>query len=231
MLGASLFQVNKTIVFNERSISVSKPSKKAGSPSAREKAGKRNPAAPLTKENAEAESVDKIRDILFGNQMRDYEKRFSRLEERLLNEIKELREATGKQLESIDAFIKKEIELLNQQLKSEQEQRVDAAKALSEDLESNIRTALRRIEKLDEKQSKDSQDLRRQHLDQAKSLSDQIRKKHQEFSRSLQNDVAELRADKVDRSALSQLFVQLAVRMSDELADKLNAEMGDLKND
>ena len=231
MPGASLFQVNKTIVFNERSISVSKPSKKAGSPSAREKAGKRNPAAPLTKENAEAESVDKIRDILFGNQMRDYEKRFSRLEERLLNEIKELREATGKQLESIDAFIKKEIELLNQQLKSEQEQRVDAAKALSEDLGSNIRTALRRIEKLDEKQSKDSQDLRRQHLDQAKSLSDQIRKKHQEFSRSLQNDVAELRADKVDRSALSQLFVQLAVRMSDELADKLNAEMGDLKND
>ncbi len=210
---------------------MSKPSKKAGSPSAREKAGKRNPAALLTKENAEAESVDKIRDILFGNQMRDYEKRFSRLEERLLNEIKELREATGKQLESIDAFIKKEIELLNQQLKSEQEQRVDAAKALSEDLESNIRTALRRIEKLDEKQSKDSQDLRRQHLDQAKSLSDQIRKKHQEFSRSLQNDVAELRADKVDRSALSQLFVQLAVRMSDELADKLNAEMGDLKND
>lgn len=231
MPGASLFQVNKTIVFNERSISVSKPSKKAGSPSAREKAGKRNPAAPLTKKNAEAESVDKIRDILFGNQMRDYEKRFSRLEERLLNEIKELREATGKQLESIDAFIKKEIELLNQQLKSEQEQRVDAAKALSEDLGSNIRTALRRIEKLDEKQSKDSQDLRRQHLDQAKSLSDQIRKKHQEFSRSLQNDVAELRADKVDRSALSQLFVQLAVRMSDELADKLNAEMGDLKND
>ena len=210
---------------------MSKPSKKAGSPSAREKAGKRNPAAPLTKKNAEAESVDKIRDILFGNQMRDYEKRFSRLEERLLNEIKELREATGKQLESIDAFIKKEIELLNQQLKSEQEQRVDAAKALSKDLGSNIRTALRRIEKLDEKQSKDSQDLRRQHLDQAKSLSDQIRKKHQEFSRSLQNDVAELRADKVDRSALSQLFVQLAVRMSDELADKLNAEMGDLKND
>ena len=31
----------------------------------------------------EGQNVDKIRDILFGNQMRDYEKRFARLEERV----------------------------------------------------------------------------------------------------------------------------------------------------
>ena len=31
----------------------------------------------------EAANVDKIRDIIFGSQMRDYEKRFSRLDERL----------------------------------------------------------------------------------------------------------------------------------------------------
>ena len=31
-------------------------------------------------------NVDKIRDILFGSQMRDYDSRFSRFEERLLKE-------------------------------------------------------------------------------------------------------------------------------------------------
>ena len=37
-------------------------------------------------------SVDKIRDILFGSQMRDYDKRFTRLEERLSQDAITLRE-------------------------------------------------------------------------------------------------------------------------------------------
>ena len=37
-------------------------------------------------------NVDKIRDILFGSQMRDYDKKFARIEERLLKETADLRE-------------------------------------------------------------------------------------------------------------------------------------------
>ena len=120
---------------------------------------------------------------------------------------------------------------MNQQLKSEQERNAESAKALSKDIESNIRTVTRRIEKQDEKQNKDSQELRQQLLDQTKNLSDQIRKKHQESARALQSNVDELRSEKVDRSALAQLLVEMAVRMSDDLADKLNAELGDGGND
>ena len=101
---------------------MNKSKRKTSSASARQKAEKGRSEAPRGKDASEAESVDKIRDILFGHQMRDYDKRFKRLEERLLNEIKELREATSKQMESVEAFIKKEIELLNQQLKAEQDQ-------------------------------------------------------------------------------------------------------------
>ena len=39
------------------------------------------------KESAEGANVDKIRDILFGSQMRDYEKRFSRLEDNVTKAI------------------------------------------------------------------------------------------------------------------------------------------------
>jgi hypothetical protein len=208
---------------------VNKSRKKTSSSSAGQKVEKSRSEAQRGKEVSEAESVDKIRDILFGHQMRDYDKRFTRLEDRLLSEIKELREATSKQLESVEAFIKKEIELLNQQLAAEQEQNAKAAKALSKDLESNIRTISRRIEKMVEKQRKDSQDLRQQLLEQTKNLSEQIRNKHRESSQALQNNVADLRAEKMDRSALSQMFVEMAVRMSDELADKLNAELDDIK--
>jgi hypothetical protein len=222
---------NKATAVNERSLSVSRSKKKTSLPSAEGKAENGRGEDLRGKEESAGESVDKIRDILFGHQMRDYEKRFARLEERLLREIEELREATTKQLESVEAFIKKEAELLNQQLKTEQAQRVDAAKALSKDLESNIRTLSKSLEKKDEKQSKGAQELRQQLLDQNKSLSEQIRKKQQESSRELQNNVSELRTEKVDRSALSQLFVEMAVRMSDELAEKLNTELGNITND
>ena len=224
-------RLKEKLVFNERSNSVSKSKKKTSSSSANEKAEKGRSKALQAKVEPEAESVDKIRDILFGHQMRDYEKRFARLEEHLLGEIKELRETTSKQLESVEAFIKKEVELLNQQLKTEQAQSAEAAKSLSKDLEKNIRTVSGRIEKQDEKQSKDSQDLKQQLLEQTKNLSEQIRKKHEESSKALQNNVAELRDEKMDRSALAQMLMEMAVRISDDLTHKLNAEMGDEGND
>jgi len=47
-------------------------------------------------ESMEAGNVDQIRDIIFGAQMRDYEKRFIRLEERLLSESDSLRGETNR---------------------------------------------------------------------------------------------------------------------------------------
>ena len=51
-----------------------------------------------SKENAEGANVDKIRDILFGSQMRDYEKRFVRLEETVTKAVETLREDMTKRL-------------------------------------------------------------------------------------------------------------------------------------
>src|SRR5690349_16058116 len=43
-------------------------------------------------------SLDKVRDILFGNQMRDVERRFARLEERLIKETADLKEDVRRRL-------------------------------------------------------------------------------------------------------------------------------------
>ncbi len=65
-----------------------------------------------------AGNVDKIRDILFGSQMKDYETRFSRLEETLTNQTTELRESTKKRMDGLEAYFKKEVEALQSRLKS-----------------------------------------------------------------------------------------------------------------
>ena len=48
-----------------------------------------------------AASIDKVRDILFGGQMRDYERRFIKLEERLLQETSELKDEVRKRLAAL----------------------------------------------------------------------------------------------------------------------------------
>lgn len=63
-------------------------------------------------------NLDKVRDILFGSQMQEYEKRFNRLEERLSSECAILRDDTKKCLDSIETYIKQEIESLAETVKN-----------------------------------------------------------------------------------------------------------------
>jgi len=56
-----------------------------------------------------AGNVEKIRAILFGAQMRDYEKKFSLLEDRMQKEINNLRSETAKRFDALETYINKEL--------------------------------------------------------------------------------------------------------------------------
>jgi hypothetical protein len=211
---------------------VTKAKKKASPSSPKEKSSADSHEGSQLQEYPQTEtgSVDKIRDLIFGNQMKDYDKRFAHLEEGLRRQLSELRNATDNRLDSIEAFIKKEIEALSDRLKTEQSMRVESAKELSKEIKDSTRLISKNIEQLEEKQSKDSRDLRQQLLDMSKNLSSEIAKKQNEASRALDRAVKELDEDKVARSTLSELLMELAVRTSNELAEKLNLEADGLKN-
>src|SRR5215470_17649691 len=58
----------------------------------------------------EGANVDKIRDILFGSQMRDYEKRFARLEENVNKAVDSLREDVAKRFDTLSGYVQQETE-------------------------------------------------------------------------------------------------------------------------
>src|SRR5271156_6994708 len=82
-------------------------------------------------ETHEGANVDKIRDILFGSQMRDYDKRFSRLEERLAKAAEALRDDLKKRFDSLESFVQQEVESLHQRLKTEKSERVETLKEIT----------------------------------------------------------------------------------------------------
>jgi exonuclease VII large subunit len=182
-------------------------------------------------EASEAGSVDKIRDIIFGNQMRDYETRFVRLEQRLLKEISDLRDETGKRFDSFELYVNKELESLGARLKTEQDLRAELDKKLSGEIKDASRSLTKNIDRLAEVQSNDSRELRQQLLELNKNISAEIRKKGEESTQALDQTAEELRAGKVDRSALAEILMEIAVRMSDELAEKSSLETENIKDE
>lgn len=164
----------------------------------------------------ETNNIDKIREILFGVQMRDYEKRFSRLEERLLKESHDLRDETRKRFDALETFVKSEFEAVTGRLQSEQRTRDDSVQGLSRELQETGKALERKLAQFDEQTTRTQRDLRQQILDQSKNLSDEIRQKYEELSALLDREVAELGNAKTDRASLASLFSELSLRLNNE---------------
>ena len=164
----------------------------------------------------EASNIDKIREILFGVQMRDYEKRFSRLEERLLKESSDLRDDTRKRFDALESFVKTEFETLSERLLAEQRNRDESDQNLSRELQDTGKSLERKLAQFDEQTTRAQRELRQQILDQSKNLSDEIRQKADELSALLDRQVAELGNAKTDRAALAGLFSEVALRLNNE---------------
>jgi hypothetical protein len=161
-------------------------------------------------------NLDKVRDILFGGQMREVERRFARLEERLLKETQDLKDEVKRRLDALETFARQESESLADQLRGERNERIESARTLE-----------RRDTALDELVAKGQRDLRQQMLDQHQKLSADLRQKIEEVLAALARETGELRSDKADRATIATLLTEMAMRLNNELR---LPDLGDLGN-
>jgi len=175
------------------------------------------PASPAAAADAGSPaSLEKVRDILFGNQMRDVERRFARLEERLAKDTADLKDDVRKRLETLEAFMRREAESLEGQVKSERSDRTDAHAGLAKELKETAQALERRATAIDDQHSKGQRDLRQQMLEQHQRLTDDLRQKVDEILATLSRTAQELRTDKTDRAALAALLTEMAMRLTDQ---------------
>lgn len=190
-------------------------------------------------------NLDKIRTILFGAQSRDYEKRFARIEDRITKETTDIRDEMRRRFDALEGMLKREFEVfgdklrseenernvsmrdvagqlkdatrsINDRLKAEQSERSDSLTEISGELRSASNAIERRISQIDDKMSKANRELRDQMAEQARAQSEELRAKADEIWAALGKAAHELRTEKTDRSALSAMFTELAMRLNDE---------------
>jgi len=173
-------------------------------------------AAVVETAEASGASVDKIRDILFGSQIKNYEARFARLEEALARETAEIKDTLHRRLESLEAFFKKETESLAARLKAERDEREEVLNEISRELKAASAQLSKKIAELDNKASENRSSARQELMAESRKIFEEIRQRNDSISALLESRVRELNHAKTDRSALAALFVELAVRLKDE---------------
>jgi hypothetical protein len=175
-----------------------------------------HPLAPVPAEDSGAGNVDKIRDILFGSQMRDYEQRFLRLEEALKKESLDLRETTRRHLEALEGFVQRELSALETRLNAERDARSESHSRLAADLSSTSSSILRKVGEIESHEAQAKREIRNDLLQQSKELADAVHTKSEELIALLERRAQELHLAKTDRAMLAGLFNEVALRLTDQ---------------
>ncbi len=159
-------------------------------------------------------NVDQIRDILFGGQMRDYEKRFQRMEERILNESADLKDNMKKRMDSLESYVKDEVKAIGERIKEEQSERTSSDKEIQKELGQFSREMEKKTGKMEEKSEKGFGTMREKLLDQSKALTEELEEKYKALSERLASEAEDLRDEKTGREDLAAILTEAAMRLT-----------------
>ncbi|MBZ0222823.1 MAG: hypothetical protein IT467_03970 [Dokdonella sp.] len=164
-------------------------------------------------DGAAERNVDQIRDILFGGQMRDYERRFVELHQKLEADLARMREAQDKRLAQIEKRIDDQFDKLNKLMRQEIDDRNGAVADLESRVQQAARTARAEINKAVDGVSGEvvqSDERQRAALD---DLQQTFAVRAGEAEAALARTGTQLRAEKVGREDLAALLAEFALRL------------------
>lgn len=162
------------------------------------------------------QNVDKIREILFGAHIREYETRFSKLEQRLVAENDKMSQFLEKRLTGIATATQRELAGLSEQLDEQKKRLVALQDESRNELNSVNHQIGERLNDLDDMLGKESQALRNDISEQYNELVELVKKTRESLGKSLEHESNRLEHDKVAREDLSALLAELASRLQRE---------------
>jgi hypothetical protein len=161
-------------------------------------------------------NLDKVRDILFGAQMRIVDRRFAQLEERITTQAAELADQLRRQLAALEDLVKRNADALGQRLTSESEYRSEATSRLTRELGETAGAYDRRAGALEARIDSAQHDLRHDIQALSQRLTDDMREKFDEVLSRLGKASAELRSEKADRATIAALLTEMARRLASD---------------
>lgn len=169
--------------------------------------------APGNTEHAADRNVDQIRDILFGGQMREYERRFQELNQRLEADLARMADAQDKRLAQIDKRVDDQLEKLSKLVRQEVEDRSGAVDDLESRTQQAARSARAEISKALDGLGHDLAASDERLRSALADLQAAVNARAGETESALSRTGAQLRAEKVGRDDLAALLTEFALRL------------------
>lgn len=192
-------------------------------------------------------SMDQVRELLVGTQLKDMENRFQRQEEQFHRELADLQNHFKNRLDSLENFMKSETATMMHRLReeqaeraaavkteqreraealaAEQKERVEAFTKLSKELATLDETLERRLVALSGTLDTTERELRQLHLAENSRLADKIDEKYKDALTALGSTSDQIRNDMASRSTVSSLLTEMAMKLSGQWAD-IGADSG-----
>ncbi len=166
----------------------------------------------LLKRDSE-QNVDKIREILFGANMREYEQRFANLEQRLIAENEKLGEFIEKRLTGIATATQRELAGLAARIEDQQRSLASLDEANRSEFAGLNHQLEERLGDLNELLGKESQALRNDLTEQYSEIVGLVRKTRESLSDELDQKSGRLEGAKLDREGFAAMLVDMAGRL------------------
>ena len=161
------------------------------------------------------ETLDAVRDILFGGQMRAVDARLQAMEERIMREQSALRVELSRRLADVDGFAREELRLVSERFAAERARSSNDTHVLGAEVSEALRAMEQRHAQLADATSQADAEIREQLLMHARATASELSSTREGLVADLSGSHAELMSRKTDRAALAQLFTDIARRLGD----------------
>lgn len=172
---------------------------------------KKYPSLVLQK-NPTDDSIDRVREILFGGQIRKFERHLEQIEKSLKKESDQLKDSTAQQLNSLTVNIKKEIDGLSSRLAKERFEWQTTVKQYTqavEDLRQEVREQSTQL-------TKDILGGYREVHARLEAINEHLNQSQDELGQLLQATVDQIAQQKVDRNEFADLLVDMSQRLKEK---------------
>ena len=184
------------------------------------------------KDSNDIVSMNQVRDLLFGTQLKDIEARFQRQEARFQREVNDAKEALKARLDSLENFMRSETASLlhrvnteaserDAALKAEQRERIESCNTLAGNIAAAEQAFERRIAALSNTLDNTEQEIRKLVQTETNSLNNKIDEKYAAALQVISETASQIRHDMVYRSTLANMFTAMAVKLSNQWSEDL----------
>lgn len=158
-------------------------------------------------------NIDQVRDILFGNLMREYNDRFEKLESELSTLTTDTRDRINQTRDTILTEVRANSENLEKRLKTLDQSQQSEAENIRQEIERVNQKLLTSVQQLDDTIDTQVSGVRRDLLDSKEALQNSMRTLRTQVTEALEKQVTKLHDVKVSREDMAEMLMEMAMKL------------------